>query len=69
MAKIIPALIGLFMIVIFLGYYAISINSVPLWVIIGSILIMICVDFVRSMRTSNKSALEKPDHTLGPDDH
>ncbi len=40
MDNLITGLVGVTMVVVFLGYYAI--NSAPLWVIIGAILFMFC---------------------------
>lgn len=50
MANRIAALIAALLIVVFLGYYAIRIASVPLAIIIVSVLAMIFVDFVQSIR-------------------
>lgn len=44
-------IIGLIMVFVFLGKYAVSINSVPLWIIIVIFgLLMPVADFVKTMR-------------------
>ena len=50
MGNRIGALIAALLILVFLGYYAIDLASVPLAVIIVSVLAMIFVDFVQSIR-------------------
>ena len=50
MVNFITGLIGATMAIIFLGYYAISLNSAPLWVIIVAILFMVCTDVFQSLR-------------------
>ncbi len=50
MINAITGIFGLIMIVVFLGYYAISIKSLPLWIIIIAILVMVSVDVFQSMR-------------------
>lgn len=48
--KFVTGLIGTAMVVVFLGYYAISLNAIPLWIIIGGVLGMVCWQFVESLR-------------------
>ncbi|MEE9596537.1 MAG: hypothetical protein V3V96_07145 [Acidiferrobacterales bacterium] len=38
------------MVVVFLGYYALRIESIPLWIIIIGVLGMLIADFVRTLR-------------------
>ncbi len=38
------------MVVVFLGYYALRIESIPLWIIIIGVLGMVIADFVRTFR-------------------
>ncbi len=38
------------MVVVFLGYYALRIESIPLWIIIIGVLGMVIADFVRTLR-------------------
>ncbi len=53
MDNLIAGIIGVGMIVVFLGFYAIKLNSVPLWIILGGILIMVVVEFVETLREGN----------------
>ncbi len=55
MIKLITGIFGLSLIVVFLGYYAISINSLPLWIIIVVILAMITTDVIQSIRKKDKN--------------
>lgn len=50
MANLIGGVIGLLGIVAFLGFYALKIRSVPLWVIIVVILVLAAVDVFQSVR-------------------
>jgi Flp pilus assembly protein protease CpaA len=50
MVNAITGLIGLTMVTVFLGYYVIRLNEIPLWIIIGGVLIMIVVEYVQSLR-------------------
>ncbi len=59
MTKLVTGLIGTAMIVVFLGYYAVSLNAIPLWIIIGSILAMVCVQFVESLRSNDQDSDQK----------
>jgi uncharacterized membrane protein YeaQ/YmgE (transglycosylase-associated protein family) len=54
MVKVITGLVGATMAVIYLGYYAISLNSAPLWVIIVAILAMVCTDVFQSLKNGNQ---------------
>ncbi len=56
MDNLIAGLIGVTMAIVFLGYYAISLNSAPLWVIIGAILFMVCTDYYQSVRKPNQKS-------------
>jgi len=38
------------MVAVFLGYYALRIESIPLWIIIIGVLGMVIADFVRTFR-------------------
>jgi Flp pilus assembly protein TadB len=58
MDNLIAGLVGVTMVVVFLGYYAISLNSAPLWVIIGAILFMVCRDYYQSARKGKKKSEE-----------
>jgi hypothetical protein len=41
-------------VVVFLGYYAVSLNAIPLWIIIVSVLAMVCVEFFESLKEDNQ---------------
>ncbi len=56
MDNLIAGLVGVTMVVVFLGYYAISLNTAPLWVIIGGILFMVCRDYYHSVRKGNRKS-------------
>ncbi len=56
MTKIVTGLIGATMVIIYLGYYAISLNSAPLWVIIVAILFMVCTDVFQSLKNGSQKS-------------
>ncbi len=56
MTNFITGLVGVSMVIVFLGYYAISLNSAPLYVIIGAILFMVCKDYYHSVRKPNQKS-------------
>ncbi len=56
MTKVISGLIGATMAIIFLGYYAISLKSAPLSIIIVAILFMVCTDVFQSLRKGNRKS-------------
>ncbi len=49
----IAGVIGVGMVAVFLGFYAIKLNSVPLWIIMGGVLVMIVVEFFESLKEKN----------------
>lgn len=51
MVRAITGLIGVVLLVVFLGYYAYRIGSIPLWMIIVGILAMAIADYVQSVIT------------------
>ncbi len=53
MDNIVAGIIGVGAVVVFLGFYAIKLNSIPLWIIMGGILIMVVVEFVETLREGN----------------
>ncbi|MFQ5760089.1 MAG: hypothetical protein ACE5HM_03850 [Acidiferrobacterales bacterium] len=55
MVRLITGLIGVVMVVVFLGYYAYMIGSIPLWLIIVAILAMAIADYVQSLRTDENA--------------
>ncbi len=50
MSNMITGFIGVAVFAVFLSDYAIRINSVPLWIIILSVLAMVGYDYVSSLR-------------------
>lgn len=52
MDKRISGAVGILMVVVFLGYYAVILASVPLWMIIVLVLGMAVVDYYRSTITN-----------------
>lgn len=61
MINLITGVLGLVLICVFLGYYAISINSTPLWVIIGAVLVMVAVDVIQSIRETEDGQKKNDD--------
>ncbi len=56
--KIVNWICGIFallMLVVFLGKYAVSIGSLPLWIIIVGVLILPAVDLLKSMKEADDS--------------
>ncbi len=53
MTNLITGLVAMAIVIVFLGNYAVKINSIPLWIIIVSILAMVVTDFVQSVRQKN----------------
>ena len=49
MDNIITGLIAITMLVVFLGFYAYKVISVPLWIIIAGILVLVVYDFYESI--------------------
>ena len=50
MMNLITGLIGVALIAVFLGTYAVKLGSIPLWIIIVAILAMVFFDFAQSVR-------------------
>ena len=48
--SVLSALLALAMLGLFLGTYAVKLNSLPLWLIIGAIVLMAAYDFLRALR-------------------
>ena len=46
--------IALAMIVVFLGVYAVTINAIPLWIIVLSILSMVAADYLLSLKSDRE---------------
>ena len=49
MVTLIAGVIAAVMVVVFLGYYALMIGSIPLWLIIIGVLVIVIVDFVQTL--------------------
>lgn len=58
MANLISGLIALLMVVAFLGFYAVTLHSIALWIIIVAILGLTVLDFVQSLRGGGKQTGE-----------
>jgi F0F1-type ATP synthase assembly protein I len=50
MVTLITGVIAAVMVVVFLGYYALMIGSIPLWLIIIGVLGIVIADFVQTLR-------------------
>lgn len=50
MGNVIAGLIAVLLISVFLGFYAVTLESTPLWIIILSVLALVLFDFVQSVR-------------------
>lgn len=48
MASLITGLIAVLMVLVFLGFYAVKVGAVPLWIIILAILAMVVFDFYKT---------------------
>lgn len=53
MDNLIAGIIGVGLVVVFLGFYAFKLNSIPLWIIMGGVLIMVVVEFVETLKEEN----------------
>ncbi len=51
MSNLIPGFVAALLLTVFLVFYALRLNSLALWVIIGSVLAMVIVDYVQSVRS------------------
>jgi len=61
MINLITGVFAFILVCVFLGYYAISLNSAPLWVIIGAVLVMVTVDVVQSIRGADDEQKKNDD--------
>lgn len=50
MGNIIAGLIAVVLISVFLLFYAVTLNTLPLWIIIVGVLALVVLDFVQSVR-------------------
>ena len=53
MINLITGIVGVLVLAMFLGNYALTLGSVPLWIIIGGVTLMLFADFVLSLRKRN----------------
>lgn len=54
-SNLIPGFVAALLFTVFLGFYALRLNSLALWVIIVSVLAMVIVDYVQSVRSNGNS--------------
>ena len=54
--NLVTGLIGITLVVVFLGNYAVKLASIPLWIIIVAVLTMAIADFVQSLRNQRGKA-------------
>lgn len=59
MISLITATIGGLLVLVYLGYYAVTLNQVPLWIIIVGVLGMVITDFVLSVRDETRRTKDK----------
>ncbi len=50
MDELITGLIAVFLFVLFLGFYAVKLKSIPLWIIIVSVVAMVAFNFYEGIR-------------------
>jgi hypothetical protein len=58
MTNFISGLIAVVLISVFFGFYAVTLESIPLWIILVGVLALIVIDFVQSVRKGNDQADE-----------
>ena len=56
MMNLVTGLIGITLVVVFLGNYAVKLASIPLWIIIVAVLTMAIADFVQSLKNQRGKA-------------
>lgn len=54
MVNLITGLIGVLLFLVFLGNYVVTLNAMPLWIIIGAVLLMVLYDYALSLRSGNQ---------------
>lgn len=59
MISVITSTIAGILVVVYLGYYAVRLNQIPLWIVIGAILVMVIADFVITARDAARREREK----------
>jgi hypothetical protein len=53
MDNLIAGIVAVGIFIVFLGFYAIKLNSIPLWIIMGGVFIMVIIEFVETLRGGN----------------
>ncbi|MDZ7843073.1 MAG: hypothetical protein U5R46_19980 [Gammaproteobacteria bacterium] len=60
MISLVTSTIAGLLVVVYLGYYAVMLNQIPLWVVIVVVLAMIITDFALTARDAARREKEKP---------
>ena len=55
MNDLVPGFIAALLLVLFLGFYAMRIESIALWIIVGSVAGLMILDYVQSVRSNGNS--------------
>jgi len=64
MISAITATIGGLLAVIYLGYYAVTLNRLPLWIVIGLVLVMVIADFYLTVRDERRRGKDKAERDM-----
>lgn len=59
MISVITSTIAGILVVVYLGYYAVRLNQIPLWIVIGAVLVMVITDFVLTAKEAAQREREK----------
>lgn len=59
MVSLITSAIGGLLVVVYLGYYAVTLNRLPLWIVIVGVLVMAITDFVLTARDEARRAQDR----------
>lgn len=60
MISLITSVIAGILIVVYLGYYALMLNQIPLWIVIVAVLVMVITDFALTGREAAHREKSKP---------
>lgn len=60
MISLATSAIAAILIVVYLGYYAVRLNQIPLWLVIVAVLAMAITDFVLTARDAARREKDKP---------
>lgn len=60
MISLITSAIAGILVVVYLGYYAIMLNQIPLWFVIVAVLVMVITDFALTARDAARREKSKP---------